>query len=279
MKRFLFVCLMALALVPTRVFAQQPSATAYTAFSGAFAAPSLSGTGTTTLSWTAGTLYQGGKSVAITASTSGLSDTSLNNCAAPTYSSCEFVYWTSGTGLSKSSSYNTAFNAGNNIMVAYLTLDGSSNILTITPASLDLPPFSTPQPATNCSTSATCASPTTISGNLKWATGTVAFSSSTTANVSGLPAIFSSGTSFGVILVNANGHAYTSGVEVTSATAFTAVSGTSNSDTWTWIAIGYYLNPALEYGTAFASLAPDRSHRILHRDEAILDRRYDLQPF
>ncbi len=71
---------------------------------------------------------------------------------------------------------------------------------------------------------------------LKVAIGTVAFSSATTASVTGLA--FTSVTSYACFLSNSNGHAYTSGTEVTSATAFTAVSGTSNSDTWVYVCFG-----------------------------------------
>lgn len=91
--------------------------------------------------------------------------------------------------------------------------------------------------ATSCGSSATCASPTTFSQPLKLVTGTIAMSSGTTVGVSGLPA-FSSATSYSCSVSNANGHAYTSGVEITSATAFTIISGTSNSDTWIYSCLG-----------------------------------------
>lgn len=91
--------------------------------------------------------------------------------------------------------------------------------------------------AANCGSSATCASPTTFATPFRVVTGTIAFSSATTAGVSGIPA-FSSATSYACAVSNANAHAYTSGVEITSATAFTIVSGTSNSDTWIYVCSG-----------------------------------------
>ena len=91
--------------------------------------------------------------------------------------------------------------------------------------------------ANNCGSSATCATPALLTVPFKFVTGTIAMSAGTTVGVSGLPA-FSSATSFACAVSNANGHAYTSGVEVTSATAFTIVSGTSNSDTWIYFCSG-----------------------------------------
>lgn len=90
----------------------------------------------------------------------------------------------------------------------------------------------------SCGSSATCASPTAVTAPMKFATGTVAMSSATSVNVSGISPAFSSATSFACVASNANGHAYTSGVEITSSSAITLVSGTSNSDTWIWYCIG-----------------------------------------
>jgi hypothetical protein len=92
--------------------------------------------------------------------------------------------------------------------------------------------------ANNCGTSATCATPALLTVPLKFVTGTQAMSSATTVGISGLPT-FTSATSYSCSVSNANGHAYTSGVEITSATAFTIVSGTSNSDTWIYFCAGY----------------------------------------
>lgn len=143
-----------LCIFTAPAFAQQPTGTNYGSFSGAFAAPYLSGVGATTLTYSAGTLYEGGLAKSITAGTIGSLDASQSSCAAPAYSACEFIYWASGTGLSKTTSYATALGAGVNVIVGYLTTNSGSAILTITPASLDLP-----MPAAGvyeCGTSAAC---------------------------------------------------------------------------------------------------------------------------
>src|SRR5262249_12642613 len=132
---------LSVVLTPAVGIAQQPSGTNYANFDNAFAAPALSGVGTATLTYTAGNLYLGGTVKAITAGTLTSLGATKNNCDAPAYSSCEIVYWTSGTSLSHSVTYATAFAAGN-IPVAYVTTDGSSNVLTIVAATLspDGPP-------------------------------------------------------------------------------------------------------------------------------------------
>lgn len=243
MKRILIALLFMVLFVAfgNPAFAQQPTGTNVGAFTASFAAPYVSGVGTAFANFSAGTIYKGGTAVSIVAGSATVSaNTSKSNCDAPAFSSCVILYWTSSTTLLATTSITTA-TSGTNIPVAYMTTDGSGNVVAIVPVSLDLP--APPIPVSDCSTSATCATVTFATGPLKVVTGTVAFSSATTAGVSGLPAVFASGTSFAVVVSNANGHAYTSGVEVTSATAFTIISGTSNSDTWTWVAFGHYLSP------------------------------------
>jgi hypothetical protein len=138
------VCVLALlialtpALIPTpRVYAQQLPATNYGNFIAGFAAPALSGVGTGTLTYTAGSLYQGGNKISITAGTLTSLSASQGNCASPAYSACVIVYWTSGTALSQTTTYATAAASGN-IIVAFVTTDGSSNVLVITPASVGI---------------------------------------------------------------------------------------------------------------------------------------------
>ena len=87
----------------------------------------------------------------------------------------------------------------------------------------------------NCGSSATCASQQPQ--QLKIATGTIAFAAATTAGVSGLPA-FTATTDY-VVTVTDPSNAYTWTVTNTSGSAFTITAGTSNSDTWTWVAVGY----------------------------------------
>jgi hypothetical protein len=90
----------------------------------------------------------------------------------------------------------------------------------------------------NCGSSASCATPALVATPLTIDTGTVTFSAATTASITGLVG-FTSATSYSCSISNQNAHTYTSGSEVTSATAVTFLSGTSNSDSWTYTCIGY----------------------------------------
>lgn len=139
MKRLasIFVTLLIVLLTAGALQAQQLPATNYTAFDASFAAPALTGVGLPTVTYTAGTIYQGGAAKAISAGTLGTLGASNSSCASPLYSSCGFIYWTSSTTLSYSTTWTTA-NAAGNVMVAFVTTDASSNVLAITPASLDL---------------------------------------------------------------------------------------------------------------------------------------------
>lgn len=123
--------------------AQQAAGTNYGSFSAAFAAPAFSGVGSATLTYTAGMLYQGGAAKSIVAGTLTSLDASQTSCAAPGFSACEFIYWTSGTGLSKTTAYTTATASGN-ILAAYVTTDGSSKVVAITPATLETQPHALP---------------------------------------------------------------------------------------------------------------------------------------
>lgn len=87
----------------------------------------------------------------------------------------------------------------------------------------------------NCQASATCASP--IPQQLKIVTGTVAFSSATTAGVSGLPA-FTATADYACVAMDPT-NVYTWTIKNTGTGAFTITSGTSNSDTWTYVCTGY----------------------------------------
>lgn len=94
-------------------------------------APQLTGTGTAVLNYTSGNLNLGGTAKPILAG-SIAPDASESNCSAPAFTSCDIIYYTTGTALSKSTSILTAYGAGANIILAYLTTDSSSNILTLT---------------------------------------------------------------------------------------------------------------------------------------------------
>ena len=79
-----------------------------------------------TIAYSAGTVYTGGKSNAITAGTL-TATTTETNCAAPLYSSCNIVYYASGTGLSITTSAATAFTPGN-VVLAFIVTNSSGNV-------------------------------------------------------------------------------------------------------------------------------------------------------
>ncbi len=86
------------------------------------------------LPYTAGRVAQGGAQQAITADATGLLSTAnQTSCAAPAYTACNFVYWTTGTSLSITQTASTAFAPGN-VVIAFVTTT-ADDINVITPAS------------------------------------------------------------------------------------------------------------------------------------------------
>ncbi len=128
------------ASTPVVALMQQSASTSYGAFSSAFAAPAFtSAVGAGTVQYTAGTVYAGGVAKPIIASTTGLGTLGASStCVAPLMATCTFIYWTSGTALNVTNTLATAMAAGN-VLVGTVTTDGSSNILTQVPTSLQLP--------------------------------------------------------------------------------------------------------------------------------------------
>lgn len=84
------------------------------------------------VTYTAGSVPSGGTQTAITTGTVTVSDTQTS-CLAPAYSSCNFVYWNTGSSLSTSTSAATAFAPGN-VVIAFVTSTGG-NVSVVTPAS------------------------------------------------------------------------------------------------------------------------------------------------
>lgn len=84
------------------------------------------------VTYTNGTIAVGGTQQSITTNTVTVSD-NQTSCLAPAYTACNFVFWTSGTSLSTSTSATTAFTAPN-VVVAYVTSSGG-NVTAITPTS------------------------------------------------------------------------------------------------------------------------------------------------
>lgn len=88
--------------------------------------------------YTAGTISYGGASQSITADATGLLTTdSKTDCSAPAYASCNFVYWTTGTSLSTTTTLETAFKPGN-VVVAFVTT-AAGDITAVVPASRTIP--------------------------------------------------------------------------------------------------------------------------------------------
>ena len=85
--------------------------------------PNVSQNTTTSVKWTAGTLNNGGHSVAITASTASVT-LSESSCAAPNYTACNFVFANSAGTVSVTTSFSAAMGTGNSLM-AYVETNGS----------------------------------------------------------------------------------------------------------------------------------------------------------
>jgi len=219
---------------------QQSAGTPYGNFSAGFGMPAFTYSGTA-LSYTAGTIYAGGTAEAITASGASplTATTSEGQCTAPfnqAATACNFVYWTSGTGLSITTSYATAYNGGQNVIVAYVTTS-STAITGVTPASLTLPPVNS-ESVTSCGTTTTCTQgnaallPHTI-------IGTVTFSAATTATITAIAPAFTSTTSYTCTASDPSHGTYTYTITVLTSASFTITAGTSNSDAWAYQCRGY----------------------------------------
>jgi hypothetical protein len=89
---------------------------------------------------------------------------------------------------------------------------------------------------TQCGTMAACSATTEYSKG-QIVTGTVAFSSSTTVSITGMPA-FAAATSYSCSVADPT-HAYTWLITAQTTTGFTITAGTSNSDTWNYSCSGY----------------------------------------
>lgn len=92
---------------------------------------------------------------------------------------------------------------------------------------------------TDCGSSASCASPTTRSATMKVVIGTVAFSSATTATITGISPAFTGTQSYTCYASDPSHAAYAQSTQNQSGTSFIITSGTSNSDTWNYQCVGY----------------------------------------
>jgi hypothetical protein len=94
-----------------------------------FTSPFLTAGAGLTLNYSTGSLFQGGAVVSITGATLTMTNTEAS-CAAPAYSACNFVYWTSGTSLSTTTTLATAAASGNIIVGFVTTAAGAITVIT-----------------------------------------------------------------------------------------------------------------------------------------------------
>jgi hypothetical protein len=144
--RKVFACLLATILcVCALAFGQGaagpvPGGINYSMLASAFSDPSVSWPATgLTLTYSNGTVYQGGSANSITGSTLTLT-TNLANCTQSGIQSgsCNIVYWPgSGSSLSVSSTYATAAAIGNRVLY-FCTTNSGGNITGCAPPELDV---------------------------------------------------------------------------------------------------------------------------------------------
>jgi hypothetical protein len=116
-----------------------PGGINYNQLASAFSDPSVSWPATgLTLTYTNGTVYQGGGGNSITGSTLTLT-ANLTSCtqAGIQAGNCNIVYWASGSSLSVSSTYATAAAPGNRILY-FCTTSSGGNITGCAPPELDV---------------------------------------------------------------------------------------------------------------------------------------------
>jgi hypothetical protein len=137
----LYVLVMALLVMHSLarpVGGQYAPGTNYAAFIAGFAAPAITAGVPGAVTATNGTVYLGGTAQAITGgSVTGLAS-SKSSCTAPTYSSCEIIYASGAGTLNHTATLATA-TANTNVVVALVTTDANSAILTIVPTTLQSP--------------------------------------------------------------------------------------------------------------------------------------------
>lgn len=98
------------------------------------------------LNYSGGVILQGGAVNTIVPGTLTATNT-MTSCVAPAFSLCNFVYWASGTGLSITTVYSTAYAPGN-VVVAYVTSTGGNITLVTVPANQPTVPVAVAQNTT-----------------------------------------------------------------------------------------------------------------------------------
>lgn len=199
--------------------------TSYNTFVASFAQPSVSWPATTlVLTYSAGSLLAPNATTAVTIATGTLTLTG---------SSTNYVYWDqSSTSLAGTTTLATALAA-----TPLYACTATTVITGCQPYSATLAPRVATY--TSCGTSASCASPAKFAPNIvKFEQ--VAFSSSTTLALTGIPAGAFAGTTTYDCYVQDTAHpTYTFGTANQSATATTITASTSNSDSVNVTCIGH----------------------------------------
>jgi len=98
------------------------------------------------INYSGGIIMQGGAVNTIVPGTLTVSNTQTS-CAAPAFTACNFVYWTSGTALLTTTTYSTAYAPGN-VVVAYVTSTGGNVTLVTFPGPSPSVPVSIAQTST-----------------------------------------------------------------------------------------------------------------------------------
>lgn len=159
--------------------------------------PSVTSADTTHVKWTAGTILNGGHPVAVTANSSTVVTLSKTDCSSPGFASCNFVYANSSGTVAVGTTLATAMAAGNTIF-AYVETDGSG-ITKIAYPQQSNNPYTSGVIVVNCGTSATCTSPTQVTGaafHVIMGSSALATGSPSTVTVSGLTPAFTSTSTF-----------------------------------------------------------------------------------
>lgn len=146
--------------------------------------PTLRTTGLLNVTWNAGTVNNGGHAVAIAAGSLNAT-ASKTDCAAPTYTSCDFVYANSSGTVSHSGTLATAAASGNTIL-ALIESDGT----TITKMSFPLQ-----NSGVGLAGLGVITSPTLITPNIGAATGT-------SLDLTGSLDVGTAGTTVGTVVMN-----------------------------------------------------------------------------
>lgn len=211
--------------------------------------PSVTGTGLLAFKYTAGVVNNGGHAVTIAAGT-GSATASQNDCAAPTYTACYFVY-TNSSGTVAGSTAKATVGAAGNVLLALIETDGTHITRIVAPqqngtVNTQAPLATIGVPGalfTSCTTTLVC-TPGTTTASVKVAYGNASLSSASpsTAAVSGISPVFGATTTMfctatpvgTTAAIAAGGLA----INITSTSAFTVTGPNTVTTNFNWFCIG-----------------------------------------